>query len=100
MSIIEAEYISTWDDGATEVHSTVQVDMDEMEIIEFGDRWYVGYEPMDDSELEVLDSEIVYVEDEDKEYTALPVDTYSQAEADGDLDSYDECGNGIIVYDA
>lgn len=97
-NIIDAKYVSIWDDGATEVWSDVEVDFDEMAITGWDEdsKTYVGYAPADDGELDVLDEEKVIIED-GTEYTAMSSDEYENFGRD-DEESYDAYGNGIIVY--
>lgn len=54
-NIIDAKYVSIWDDGATEVWSDVEVDLDEMAITGWDEdsKTYVGYAPADDGELDI-----------------------------------------------
>lgn len=100
MNIIDAEYISIWNDGATEVHSFVKVDLDEMCIVEWDEdsKTYEGYEPEDDGELEHLDEEKV-VTAMGMEFTAMSSDDYESFGRDDEA-AYDDYGNGIIVYNA
>lgn len=89
---MQGEYTSIWD-GDIEVISQVEVDLEEMRIVEFGERWLGGDSEgwEDEDEFEVLERETVYIPDLDLYYTACRTDEAEWAE--------DEYGNGIILYD-
>lgn len=93
---MQGEYTSVWD-GGIEVISQVEVDLEEMRIVEFGERWLgEGSEDWKDVEdveadLDVLEREVVYIPEVDKYYTACRTEELEWTE--------DEYGNGIVVYD-
>lgn len=92
-NLVDAKYVSIWDDGRTEVWSDVVVDFDEMRIVEWNDKWYEGEQPVDDGDLDHLDEEKV-ITPFGIEYTAV------SEEYDGNLEDCDNYGNGAIVYSA
>ena len=89
--IARGEYSSVWDGGKT-VTSEVWIDLDEMRITEFGERWMGGTadENDDPDEFEVLEEEFVFIPETDMTYIAVSTDELEWAE--------DRYGNGIIAY--
>lgn len=88
---VQGEYTSVWD-GGKEVISEVLVDLEDMRIVEWGERWLGGaadeYDAPD--EFETIEEEYVYIPDTNMTYTAI-----KEEEADWTEDVY---GNGIILY--